>query len=134
MFQAAMGKGRFIRDPGCFGDQQQRMARVGALKGSWGHIVKSFTFLTSQGLKAARSSREFCAGVWGAMEETVKIGELGLDAERYGGQVHCKLLWRLTSFCGRMGEAVSVHPQSDADISTSHYCSWDKQAIRGVSW
>lgn len=52
----------------------ERMARVEALKGSWDHIVKSFTFLASQGLKAARSSRAFCAGVWGAMEETVKIG------------------------------------------------------------
>lgn len=55
----------------------ERMARVGALKGSWGHIVKSFTFFTSQGLKAARSSRGFCAGVWGAMEETEnRVGEL----------------------------------------------------------
>lgn len=53
-----LGKGWFITDADGFGDLQVgEWPELGALQGSWGHLVKSFKLLPSQGLEAVRSLR-----------------------------------------------------------------------------
>lgn len=50
------------------------MARVEALKGSWGHVVKSFTLLMSQGPEATKNLGGFCAGGLGEQGRGFGIG------------------------------------------------------------